>query len=234
MPHWGDNIHWDSGAHWAVPSPQPNKPKMAIIALNISGKSLSDRIFKGQDIITKSTGNPNVTGNAAALAALVTAQANLVSSANDEVAARSTVKEKMLLREAAENAWETALAGLAGVTTTLTGGNAAEIVSTGFDIRAAATPSRDLPAPTKVVASLNGTPGHTLLDWEPMVGAKSYIVQISPDPMTATSWSNACTCTPAHADVNGAEPGKRYWYRISAVNTKGQGPWSEPVCRPVM
>ena len=28
-------------------------------------------------------------------------------------------------------------------------------------------------------------------------------------------------------------PGTRNWYRVAAVNGKGQGPWSEPTCRPV-
>ena len=47
-------------------------------------------------------------------------------------------------------------------------------------------------------------------------------------------WEFATSCTTASADVNGAEPGTRHWYRVAGVNGKGQGPWSQPVCRPVM
>ena len=52
--------------------------------------------------------------------------------------------------------------------------------------------------------------------------------------MTATSWGFALNCTTASANVNGAQPGQRYWYRVAGVNARGQGPWSEPACRPVM
>ena len=88
--------------------------------------------------------------------------------------------------------------------------------------------------PEGLVARTNGTPGHTLLSWPPLDGAKSYVVQISPDPITANSWAFASSCTTASADVGGAEPGKKSWFRVSGVNGKGQGPWSEPTSRPVM
>ena len=81
---------------------------------------------------------------------------------------------------------------------------------------------------------MNGTPGHTLLSWPVLPGAKSYIIESSPDPITPASWGFSATCTTASANVNGAQPGQRFWYRVAGVNAKGQSPWSEPVCRPVM
>lgn len=50
---------------------------MSTIAINVSGLPLVDKLVKGQDIITKSTNNPAVPGNATLLAAFVTAQEDL-------------------------------------------------------------------------------------------------------------------------------------------------------------
>ena len=130
--------------------------------------------------------------------------------------------------------WQAQLNGLAGFTASATGGRPAKIQSAGFGVRAARTPTQALPAPEKVVARTNGKPGHTQLNWPPMPGAKSYMVQRCPDPISEDGWKLACSCTAASADLNGAEPGTRNWYRVAAVNGKGQGPWSEPTCRPVL
>ena len=234
MPNWGDNVHWNSGARWWVPTPERITRRMSIIAINTAKLPLADKLGRGQEIITKSTSNPDVPGNAAVLAAFVTAQDALTGAMNDEVAARSAVTQKVTVRQDALVEWTTTLNALAGFTGSATGGEAAAIESAGFGVRAPRTPPQPLPAPEGLVAKTNGTPGHTLLSWPPLAGAKSYIVQISPDPMTAASWSFARTCTTASADVNGAEAGKRYWYRVAGVNGKGQGPWSEPACRPVI
>ena len=213
MPNWGDNIDWDSGAHWSVPAPPINSNHMSIIVTNTSKLPVLDKLAKGQDIITKSTANPNVPGNTAVLTAFSTAQT---------------------AREVALETWTAKLNALASFTESATSGDAGKIESAGFAVRAPRTPPQPLPAPTGVVASTNGTPGHTLLDWPPLAGAKSYNVEISPDPITPTSWAFACSCTTSRADVNGAEPGKLYWYRVAGVNGKGQGPWSAFVPRPVM
>ena len=173
-------------------------------------------------------------GNAFALADLVAAQTALVNAQNAEVAARGTVAQKMAERENAETAWLTALNALAGCTQSATDGYAVAIESAGFGVRAGRTRTQPLPAPEGLIAKTNGTPGHTLLTWPPLAGAKSYLVQSSPDPITPASWAFSKSCTTASADVNGAQPGQRFWYRVAGVNGKGQGPWSEPACRPVM
>ena len=234
MPNWGDNINWDSGAHWWAPAPEGTNKPMALITTNVSKLPVADKLVKGQEIITKSTANPDVPGNAAVLAAFSTAQTALQTAMNNEVAARGVATQKMTLRGDAQKDWTTKLNALAGFTESATNGNAAKIESAGFGVRAPQTPPQPLPAPEGLVARTNGTPGHTLLSWPPLDGAKSYVVQISPDPITANSWAFASSCTTASADVGGAEPGKKSWFRVSGVNGKGQGPWSEPTSRPVM
>ena len=207
---------------------------MSTIAINVSGLPLADKLVKGQDIITKSTNNPAVPGNATLLAAFVAAQQDLDFANNAEVAARSAVPARMTARETAQENWMEKLNLLASFTDSATAGDGEAIESAGFAVRSARTPPQPLPAPTRVVANTNEKPGYTELDWEPVSGAKSYVVQISADPIAAGSWAFSATCTAARIEVNGADAGKRHWYRVSAVNSRGQGPWSEPACRPVM
>ncbi len=47
-------------------------------------------------------------------------------------------------------------------------------------------------------------------------------------------WKFKTTSTKTSCEIDGAEPGKRAWFRISAVNAAGQGPWCEPALREVM
>ena len=68
---------------------------MSTIAINVSGLPLADQLVKGQDIITKSTNNPDVPGNATLLAAFMAAQQDLDFANNAEVAARSAVAARM-------------------------------------------------------------------------------------------------------------------------------------------
>ena len=132
---------------------------MGLITTNASKLSLADKLVKGQEIITKSTTNPDVPGNATVLAAFSTSQTALQTAMNNEVAARGVVTQKMTLREDAQRDWTTKLNALAGFTESATNGNPGKIESAGFGVRAPRTPTQPLPAPEGLVANTNGTPG---------------------------------------------------------------------------
>ena len=207
---------------------------MSLITTRANKLPIVNKIMKGKLIINLSTGNPNVPGNEAALAAFEEAQEELIRADAEEGETRRRLAEKMAVRDDAVANWMVQLNGLAGFTTSATGGNESSILSAGFSVRAARTPTQSLPAPMKLVARTNGIPGHTQLNWRPLPGAKIYLVQRCADPMTEEGWEFVKSCTAASADVNGAEPGTPCWYRVAGVNGNGQGPWSAPVCRPVM
>ena len=236
MPHWNDGItRWDSGARWAPAAPKPRTNKlMAIIALNTSKLPFPTKLVKGQDIITKSTGNPNVPGNAAAVTAFSNAQADLLAANAEYEANRQAGLQLQSAREDALASWNTALTGLAGVTENATQGDATKILSAGFDIRGAATPKPPLGAPTDVLAQTNGSPGVTKLSWSPLDGVRLYIIQQNLNPALENGWTQVATSTKARCETNGVAPGTVMWYRVAGVDTEGQGPWSAPACRPVM
>lgn len=214
--------------------PAHAKRPMALITTRSNKLPIPDKILKGQVVITRSTTNPNVPGNEEALAAFAEAQEELIRANAEEMAARGTLAAKMTARDDAVSNWMARLNGLGAFTASATAGDAAKIQSAGFSVRSERTPTQMLPAPMGLRARTNGKPGHTQLSWPPLHGAKSYNVQKCADPMTEEGWEFAMSSTTAKVDVNGAEPGQCCWYRVAGVNGKGQGPWSAPVCRPVM
>ena len=134
---------WDTGLRWST-EPGPKKPKtMAIIAINTSQLPIPQKLIRGQDIITKSTSNPNVPGNTALLTAFSTQQAAFTAANAAYEANRQDARELLSARDAALEAWNGALTGLAGFTESATGGDETKILSAGFGVRAPAThPSR--------------------------------------------------------------------------------------------
>ena len=207
---------------------------MANVAINTSKLPLPDKIGKGQQIIPMSTGNPTVPGNTAVLSAFGNLQADLVSANEAHANAQRSLDELMSARDAALAAWSNGMVTLAAFTQSATQGDETKILSTGFDVRRAGSPMPPPAAPGPLTVKLNGSPGVTKLSWPSMSEAKSYLVEQSPDPMTDTSWDQVDTPTKASCELDGAEPGKKYWYRVAAVNSAGVGPWSGPASRPVM
>jgi len=233
MPYWGQQVYWDTNQHWA-PSVPKKKNNMSVIVMNTSKLPIPDKLVRGQDIITKSTNNPEVPGNATALAAFVTAQADLLAANAAFEACHTACDEVGSAREDKLGAWTTALTGLAGVTENTTQGDKTKILSTGFGVKAPPSPPQPVTQVLNVRVSYTGNPGYSEVRWRRVTAADAYVVECSPDPITGTSWQNMGTVAEVKYLGNGATPGQKCWYRVAAVNRAGQGPWSDPALRPVM
>lgn len=232
MARYNDGTTYNSGARYGVE--ELRKHPMSQIKLGISRMPIEQKLTLGQNIITASTANPNVPGNTAVLAAFSTTQTTLQAKLATAVAARSASKTCTTAQTDADAAWIARLLALAAFTQSATSGDAEKIESAGFSIRGTPAP---VPLPTQVMSLnvlLNGTPGHSKLSWQIVPVAEGYLVQGSPDPITATSWAQSIVSTKANFSANGATAGQKYWYRVAAFNAAGLGPWSEPASRPVM
>ena len=73
--------------------------------------------------------------------------------------------------------------------------------------------------------------GEMDLSWDSVPRAKSYIIEMSVDPPTATSWTHAGVSTKSSFTVTGLTSGTRYWFRVAAVSTGGQSGWSDPAMK---
>ncbi len=233
MPRYNDGTRYNSGAVYGPQVAAVTKP-MAKIKLNIDKLSVPEKLLKSAELVNLGSGNTNVPGNAASITALTAAQAALQAAECAAEEARTIAKQRTAERNAALEAWIEAVNDLAAFTQSATGGDAGKILSAGFDVRKSPSPIPIPPAITGLTVQLNGSPGHSKLTWNPSAGADGYLYQGSPDPITPTSWQTPVIAMKTKADANGAAPGEKYWYRVAPFNSGGQGPWSEPACRPVM
>ncbi len=235
MANWNDGTHYDSKARWAPAGPSPRKnTTMATVATNTSKLSIPEKLVKGQEMITMSTSNPKVPGNAALVAALNTAQAALVAANAAYEQGRQDSKQMKSARNNALESWNGAVNGLAAFTESATGGDETDILSAGFAVKAPPSPPQPVGQVMNVRVGYTGDPGYSEVRWKRESNADAYVVECSPDPITETSWKSMGTVAEVKFVGNGATPGQKCWYRVAAVNRAGRGPWSEPALRSVM
>ena len=69
------------------------------------------------------------------------------------------------------------------------------------------------------------------LSWDRVRGASSYIIQKSPNPITDSSWTQAGVSTKSSTTLTGMTSGTKYWFRVAAIGSAGQGAWSDPATK---
>lgn len=204
---------------------------MAKVKLNIRGLSVPDRIAKAQQIVKFLTGNadfptpqPTLAAVTAAIGDLQTAFANAQSAKQAAITATSAMHDK-------DAAFDLILRKLAAYVESIAGDDESKILSAGMSLRSASTATPSSSAPSGLSASEGDHDGSIDLAYDRVAGAKSYVIEISPDPPTATSWTHATVSSKSSATLSGLTSGTRYWFRVAAVTSAGQTGWSDPATK---
>ena len=200
---------------------------MARIRLNLNRLTVTEKIAKGRQIVTAMNNNttfatpsPPLTDVTAALEDLEKAFA-LVQSAKSEVATRVVVQDNAATKV------DQVLTQLAGYVESVAGRDNTVITSAGMDTKAARSASSLPGVPQALGAAAGEHDGEIDLSWKAVSNARSYTIESSTDPATATSWTHAGIATSASKTISNLTSGKRYWFRIAAVGAGGQSGWSE-------
>jgi chitodextrinase len=61
--------------------------------------------------------------------------------------------------------------------------------------------------------------------------ARSYVIERSPDPPTANTWTQVALVTRSRATITGLASGTKYWFRVAALGPAGQSGWSNPATK---
>jgi hypothetical protein len=104
-------------------------------------------------------------------------------------------------------------------------GDPAKILSAGFEVRHENRNPIDLTAPDYLRATLGDHNGEIDLTWEPVKGAKTYIVEVRLDEPGAT-YQQARFTTRSSATIAGLQSTRTYVFRVKAVGAKGESEWS--------
>lgn len=205
---------------------------MSKIKLNFTRLSVTDKIAKARQIVTALTGNASFTTPTPALASVTTAINDLETANTATLAARQEAKSRTTDQQNKEDALDRIMTQLASYVESAAGDNETLIQSVGMDVRAAASPSSQIPSPpANLAASAGDRDGEIDLSWDTLVGARSYVIEKSSDPPTATSWSHAAVSTRSKTTIEGLTSGTRYWFRVAAINQHGQSGWSDPAMK---
>lgn len=200
---------------------------MARIRLNLRTLSVTEKIAKGRQIVTAMTNNTNFPTPSPSLADVTAALEELEKAYALVQSARSEVATRMATQENAETKLNQTLTQLAGYVESVAGKDDTLITSAGMETKAvASTPT--LPSPPQGLSATAGDhEGEIDLSWKPVSNARSYTIESSVDPATATSWTHVGIATSASKSITNLTSGKRYWFRVAAVGAGGQSGWSE-------
>ncbi len=206
---------------------------MAQIKLNFSRLSVRDKVTLVRAIIASMEGNPHFPTPQPPLTTLTAGADALEQAEADVQAARQEGKTKTTIRNGKEDDLDRLVAQSVGYVTMVSGGDEAIIQSAGMDVRA--TPGTSVPPsqPQGLAATAGDHDGTMDLSWDPVVEAASYVIEMSADPPTATSWQHQGISTKSSFTVPGLTSGARVWFRVAAVNATGQSPWSDPSTKTV-
>ena len=105
--------------------------------------------------------------------------------------------------------------------------------SSGFTIAKVYTTSEAISKATGLQLSDGVNAGELVLRFDKVKGARSYIYQYAPDPLTAdTEWMHMLG-TSSTAVITGLKSCQRYWCRVIAIGVRNQQTMSDAVARVV-
>jgi len=201
---------------------------MAKVKLNLPTLSLTEKVQLARSIVTAMTGNVNFTTPAPTLASLTSAANDVEAKANAAQVKRQAAQTATSIQNDAEAALDLKLGQMANYVEVASNGEEAKIESAGIDVRSPRAPVGLLPAVQALAATGGDMNGECDLNWQPVPKSKNYVIEKSPDPITASSWQQVGFSTKSKFTVPGLTSGTKYWFRVAAIGTAGQAPWSDP------
>jgi Fibronectin type III domain len=117
----------------------------------------------------------------------------------------------------------------AGLLRTIANGEPAAMLAAGLEIARAKRPVGLPAAPANLRPLATDFEGRVALRWQRSVRRSVFQIECTTDAAARTGWKRIHQCTKQSCEVTGLVSGKKYWFRVCAVNAHGTGPWSQPV-----
>jgi hypothetical protein len=207
------------------------RKNMALVKVGVTKMSVPAKIQFTRQIVLDMSNNPNFAAPSPDLDTLSEAAAALESAYNSALQARANAKTQTSLMGQKSEVLDFLLMQEASYVQSTSGGDKAKIESAGFDVRDTPTQIGQLPAPAEPKAFPSQHSGAIQLSWKKVRGAKSYLIERAVDSNQSLEWAGATTSTKTKAVVNTMTSGLRYWFRVAAIGSAGQGAWSEPISK---
>ena len=202
---------------------------MSKIKFQLRNLSIPEKLARSQQIVAALTDNPNFNNPHPPLAQVTAAINELEAASNAAQAARQEAKARTAAQHSKEEALDKMLTQLVAHVESVAGDDPQLIMSAGLDVRTtASSPSAShsaaSSAPPSRTATFGDHEGEIDLSWDTVRGARSYVVERSPDPPTESSWTHAAVATRSRITIEHLTSGTRYWFRVAAVTPSGDSP----------
>jgi len=226
-------FRYNTGLVYGQLIPGKSKHIMARVSAKLRRQSLLELLQFLQALITAATGNPNAPTPNSYLAVLQTLLTDGTTKNNSYIAATDACTAASAEREEQREAIIEGLNAYINAMEAYTAFDAAKLASLALPLRSAATPPEPCGTVVNLLTSTGDDEGAMSGQWKREPVAASYEVQLSPDPITPTSWTHVVTVTRARVTVTSLPSGQKRWMRVRAINDQGPGPWSDPSCRTI-
>ena len=231
MAFYDSGATYNSGLLYDEDMPPIRRPHMAKLKLNLRDKSDNDLVTFAQQHIAAMNGNAAFATPTPAAPAFLAAFTAFQTALGASVTAQQASKQATTVKDNARAALETALTQRGNYVEMIAPGDAAKIQSAGFDIKGGGAPTGVPDTVMNLYITAGDEAGELDLQWDPLSNARSYEVQLSPDPVTPTSWASKPTVTKSKTAITGLTSGVRMWARVRAVASAGPGAWSDPATK---
>ncbi|MBI3194933.1 MAG: fibronectin type III domain-containing protein [Ignavibacteriae bacterium] len=202
------------------------------VKLGLHRLSVPEKLTFTETILKSMTGNASFPDPQPPLAEIEDAAKFLKEAQADQEASYQIAQSKTSIRDDKEKILNDKLTSLAGYVERTSAGDDAIILSAGMEVKAAPSRLSALTIATNLSATMGDGEGEIDLSWDPVTGAKSYVIEMSLDPPTATSWSQVAVSTNSSKTVANLKSGTKYWFRVAAIGGNNlQGSASDPATK---
>ena len=218
---YGNGIRYDQASASTKPRAM-SKPK-----LELKLKSDPEILAFARSHITAVTGNANFTALSPAAVAFAAKVDAFEAGLNDSIAKNLAAQTSTSAKDGLRFELETALNQRANSVEIESAGDETKILSAGFQVKSTPTPVPSMTQPGNLRATMGAMTGVIDIKWEPVDGAKSYILECRTHGATVGAWTQAKILTKTKFALTGLTPGQEYGFRVRAVGSSGEGPWSD-------
>ena len=193
--------------------------------MGVSHLSATELVAKAQSIHDAMTANPVYATPNPSLTVLQTgidklAEANAAVDENPGPAEHHTRRQYLLQLKAL-------LKTLAGYVQTTSGVDETKILSSGFDVARRGSPIGELNPPVNLGSRVTSMSGRVSLKWESPYGTEMNHVFMS-EASSPFNWVLIGATSKSRFNADSLEPGKFYWFAVSAIGAAGETSKSEP------
>jgi hypothetical protein len=194
------------------------------VKTGLSGLNTEKTIVFSRSVLTKMEGNPNFP-SPLETPAEITVKVNVLQEIQEKILQGHV--HMIPLRDTALSEVHTSMKKLCTYVNLTAGGNQTMLETSGFPFVKTPAPR---PAPEKVdkvTVSQGNRSGRVIIKWKAAKHRLGYKFQMSNNADEESSWVDVDMTTKPHAEVEGLDAGKKYWFRVCAYNTAGSSAWSE-------